>query len=397
MKSGVKVEFGQVGVGTVFFSEPYLEEEESPEIINITYGKIDSFCNLEIKSNNLNWKSQLNIIFNHVDGLKEFDYICGINKLITENETKIYCNYEFQNKVSYKGLYEYKTFQSIGKENTFSLDESFKNINFTYYGFDSLETFSSIIKGINLYHFVSEKGSRITFLYKPVGIDKNMTSILANVNHAIPLSNCKQSTFNVEENVLSYCDMNEAELNYFDDYSTKSGNKMLLRCDCGGYYYQNLITYKLDKTKYPVFRIKHFVASFNKNESKISLMLYSNVEGSLSSYNENKNSIMIFADVMINNKSDYYLSICPIGSPRNIGPDYIINCSLDYSKSDKIDKVYLYPYTDIYNFETPFEVIISDIMENEDYIPPDPSPMPTFSKYLRISSILMALLFYYLF
>ena len=389
-----KIEFGQVGIGDIAFSEPYLEEEEEfPEVINVSYVNMDNSCKLEINTNsNLsNWKSQLNIIFEHSDESKEFefDYFCGVNKLITENETKIYCNYELNNKISYKGLYKYKSFESIGKENTFALDKNFEEKNFYYYGNDNIEPFSKLLKRNNIFLFVSEKGSRISFLFKPSGIDKNISQIGILYNSKIihPLNNCNKSTISNPEYIVSYCDINEKDLNYFEDFSKKRNNYLLLRYACGQYKIINIFPYKLDKSIYPVFRIKHFVASYNKNDSKISMILYSNVEGSLSSYKENNNIILIFIEVIVDDKTQMSLVSCPIGTPKNIGPNYAINCTMSYSKADKIDKVLLYPYYDIYNFEVPFEVIISDIMENEDYVPPEPSPIPAISDYLKLSSI----------
>ena len=38
------------------------------------------------------------------------------------------------------------------------------------------------LHGNNIYHFISEKGSKITFLFKPVGVDKNMEKIAIRVN-----------------------------------------------------------------------------------------------------------------------------------------------------------------------------------------------------------------------
>ena len=47
--------------------------------------------------------------FQYSNGLKEFDYICGVNKLFNEEES-IYCYHENLNRESYKGVYEYATF-----------------------------------------------------------------------------------------------------------------------------------------------------------------------------------------------------------------------------------------------------------------------------------------------
>ena len=183
-----KIEFGQVGIGSIVFSEPFIEESESTDIINVRYLNINSQCELEIETdNNLkNWKSQLNILLSHTDKSDEFDYICGVSKLITEDKAKIYCNFEYNNKVTnYKGAYKYKSFQSLGKGNKFSLDSSFERLEFYYNGDDELYSLSKMYNGLNgnnIYHFISEKGSKITFLFKPVGVDKNMEKIAIRVN-----------------------------------------------------------------------------------------------------------------------------------------------------------------------------------------------------------------------
>ena len=392
----IKVEFGQVGVGTIAFSEPYFEEEESHEVINVKFGKIDMDCNLEvICDNNLStWKSQLNILFNHSDEFKEFDYICGVNKLINENETKTYCYYETNNDKSYKGIYQYKSFKSIGKDNSFKLDNSFEGLQFYYYGEDEIIPLSIVVSGINIYYFISEKGSRISFIYKPLGIDHNMPPIIANDNHGTPLSNCNKTTIDINKGQdyygsIAYCDINEEELNYFDDYSTKSDRKMLNRVRCGIHLYQDIITYRLDKDKYPIFRIKHFYASIN--QSSISTILLADIEGSISGYNENNNSFLIFVSVEIGNDSFYNNMICPVGNPKNLEKNFTIKCDFQFVHKNKIDNVYLLPYYTIINLDYPFEVIIKDVMKNEDYIPP--TPTPTKSRYIKNSIILLLLLF----
>ena len=111
----VKIEFGQVGVGNIAFSEPYIEEQSTPNVIDVDYSNMNTACELEVKSNSdlNNWKSQLNIIFKHESKDTEFDYICGITKFINE-EKKIKCYFEFLNsKKIYKGKYTYKSFENI--------------------------------------------------------------------------------------------------------------------------------------------------------------------------------------------------------------------------------------------------------------------------------------------
>ena len=155
-----KIEFGQVGIGSVAFSEPFIEESESADIINVRYMNINSRCELEIETDdNLNnWKSQLNIILSHTDKKDEFDYICGVSKLITEDKAKIYCNYEYKNAITNnKGLYKYKSFQSLGKGNKFSLDSSFEGLKFDFSGQDELYPLSKFFIGLNannIYYFI---------------------------------------------------------------------------------------------------------------------------------------------------------------------------------------------------------------------------------------------------
>ena len=87
-KGIVKVEFGQAGVGSIAFSEPYFDPGDFYKIININFKAFHNNCSLEIKTDtNLDlWKSQLNIVYSN--GEEKFNYICGVNKLITENEKK---------------------------------------------------------------------------------------------------------------------------------------------------------------------------------------------------------------------------------------------------------------------------------------------------------------------
>lgn len=404
-----KIEFGQVGIGTIGLAEPFIEEEESTETINIEYVSQNLDCQIEISADDFNltnWTNPLNIIFSHENGLHDFNYICGVNKLITEGKEKIYCYYEYLNKRFYKGLYKYKSFQSIGKGNNFVLDNAFKELKFNYYGYDEIFPLSIAIQGLDKYNtlnFVSEKGSRITFFLKTEDIEKNITPIKANNQHNIPLKNCttiKSITFTInrKEYILSYCEIDEDELDYFYYYPDKNSSSMLLRRECGYFHYQNIYTYRLDKNKYPVFRIKHFIASHNY-QSTLTALLLADVEGSISEYAENKNNFYVLVGVETNNKVQISLMICPTGNPKKIGENYAILCSSEFTTEDKINSMYLLPLYGILQSDYPFEIIIKDIMESEDFIPPTPTPTPmptpSIGKYLELSFTLI--LFFALF
>ena len=102
-----------------------------------------------------------------------------------------------------------------------------------------------------------KKEAELHLYTKLQDIDHRMTNILPNKNHLKPLSDCSQSGFNKNngQNIISYCDIDEEELNYFDDYSKENENSIYTQQHCGVYSPQNIIIYKLDKSKYPVFRI----------------------------------------------------------------------------------------------------------------------------------------------
>ena len=221
-----------------------------------------------------------------------------------------------------------------------------------------------------------------------------MTNILPNKNHLKPLSDCSQSGFskNNGQNIISYCDIDEEELNYFDDYSKENENSIYTQQHCGVYRPQNIIIYKLDKSKYPVFRIKHFIASYNY-KSIISALLLADVEGSISDFGENKNSFL----TIVQTESDYHnftnIMVCYTGNPEKIGENYAILCSLEFSTGETINNIYLHPYSGIMHFDYPFEIIIDDVIKSEPFIPPAPTPTPSFSEYLVNYSILLILLF----
>ena len=45
----MKIEFGQVGIENIAFSEPYLEEEgKTPQEVNLVFKNKDTLCDIEI-------------------------------------------------------------------------------------------------------------------------------------------------------------------------------------------------------------------------------------------------------------------------------------------------------------------------------------------------------------
>ena len=135
-KGFVKIEFGQINVETVAFAEPYIpNEQEIPEEIPVSLNNIDEFCDINVFStlSKDKWKNTLNIRFKHSNIEKNFDYQCGKKDIINKGKI-IKCYPEIKNYFSNKGIYEFYNSQSLGTENTFNLDDSFKDKKFQFWG-----------------------------------------------------------------------------------------------------------------------------------------------------------------------------------------------------------------------------------------------------------------------
>ena len=75
----VKIEFGQIEVENIAFSEPYIPKEETPIEIPVTFSSIDEMCDLKVYTtlSKDKWKNTLDITFLHSNGLNTFNYQCG--------------------------------------------------------------------------------------------------------------------------------------------------------------------------------------------------------------------------------------------------------------------------------------------------------------------------------
>ena len=393
-----KIEFGQVGIGSISFSEPYIEEQAT-EDMNVQFGSLNKYdCSLEVTSNsNLdNWKSQLNVIFKHKGKSVEFDYICGVNKILNEPK-KIYCSYEFNNKETLeKGEYVYDSFKVIGKENTFSLDNSFAGKKFVYYGYDSFLPLSKILENKefdNYYYFVSEKGSRFSFIYDSAGIDQNMSPILT-INSNKPLSNCQRTSIALDERktrFIAYCELQSDEIYDFDEYPPQTEYQMINIGLCQYPNFMNIATFKLDKSKYPVLRVKNFIISNILIENYYSFSLLVDIEGSISDCTQDIIGFLFYIRVETNNVNTNEQLKCLFKNPKSIGKNYFITCIFGYNESrDPFTNIYLLPYYSLLKFYYPIEVIIPNEIKGIYFIPPDDEKKSS-ANYISFAFILIIL------
>ena len=372
----IKIEFGQVGIGNIAFSQPYIQEQISNSI-NVQFGSLNQFCFLEIKStSNLDrWKAQLNVIFKHNGKSAEFDYICGVNKIFKDTK-KIFCNYEFLNKeTAYKGEYVYDSYRVIGKENIFNLDNSFRNKKFIYYGYDSFQPLSKIFddKEINnSYYFVSDKGSRFSFIYEPAGIDQSMSPIFTSLGYR--LNNCQKTpiTLDTEKTkFIAYCELQGNEINVFDEYPPKY-YQMINYALCSYKNYMNFYTFKLDKSKYPILNVTDLVIDNTQNNLINYFLLVVDIEGSVSGCTQDTNDILFYIQVEENKVNSTEQAFCSFKSPDIIQKNFKILCYFIYNEFNaSFTNVYLLPYYTILKFYYPIEVKIQNVIKGIFYIPQD--------------------------
>ena len=413
----VKIEFGQVGIGSASFAEPLIKREDSGELIKLSYVKLDDFCNMEISTNNNldNWKSQLIIVYEHVEKKNEFDYICGVTKTVGDERKKIYCNYEYYNIETNKGIYKYKTFRANGKKNNFVFDESFINKQFYFNGNDRIVNFASLfLRSATVYSFISENSRRFYFLYEPTGSDFNLPEIYSNEAHQFsPLSDCHAINITKDgKQYVAYCDVNDKELEYFEKCEPNGGSYMISQGLCNIKYIRNIITCRMDESKYPIFRI-HGFDIVNKTDFSIVTTLHSSVEGNLGGFDGEVNMFIVVVNIEIGNENKTDIMSCYTGRPQTLEKNHSINCNI-FAVNPQFDNIYVYPYSGIIILQNPFEVIITDIMKGNNLInsnpesnpepkleskpesKPEPKPDNSYSEFLNFNIVLFLLLFYVL-
>jgi C1A family cysteine protease len=375
----VRVEFGQIGVESVAFSEPYSKSEGViPIEIPVKYDSIDQQCYLKVSttSDYNKWENTLDISFKNDEKGNNFNFQCGTNSILQEG-TKINCFTEIKNYFTYKGVYKFQGGQSLGTENTFNVDK-LSELSFNFYGYDMIGPLLPL--GTSQIYFVSEEGSQVVFGYSSQSIDEGLPPIFANPSSKIPLSDCRKLKYNgTLVDYFLYCNIKKDEVSYFEDYATKQTDyPMIYYYLCGGRVTTNTITYQLDKTNYPIFRIKSLILPKNKNiTADDNLILNVDVEGSVKNYKK-QNQFIIISSLEKDNENTTYLMLCLTDIPSEAGINYNLTCflNLEKGKTESYDNIYLLPYYIPYSTVYPYEVIIKKEIKGKDSYKPEPDPEP---------------------
>ena len=410
-KGFIKIEFGQIGIENVAFSEPYLEEEgKEPYEIKLKYKKMEGYCNIEISLEDVTdiekWENSLEINFESEDKKTNFNYQCGILNSVKVDK-KLVCYYEYMNWLRPQNYFNYKGFKSLGKDNTFNLGTSVSEIkSFEYYG--NYTIYNVLPKEFNEETFlVSEEGSKIILYFDSYDISKNfLPPIYANIKASTPLSNCKRKIFITDEGKkeqynhnLIICELNSNEINYFDDYNPQNKYSVVYNILCGAKQETQTYGYKLDKNKYPVFKVKNIYLEKTNNLSESTQISFNTILNGTITEEYADQMFMAFADVEYGNKNRTYVLVCMTGNPDLNLKEHNMTCQIQIGKDEgeiNYNNLYIHPYIIPYGIYSAYEVIMEDVIkkENEFNPKPDPQPVPvpTDSKNIELSFLTMLII-----
>ena len=190
-----------------------------------------------------------------------------------------------------------------------------------------------------------------------------MPAISPNEYTEYTLSRCNRTNIIKNKQYISYCNITEEELKYFD-----GENRMVSQGLCGINYYRNIIPRILDEMKYPIFKIKSFEL-VKLDVYEISATINSKIIGNIEGYNGTGNSFSVLIFIEYNNTNHSEIMNCEIGSPtiEQIN-SYDLNCQIFYFYEKSPTNVYLTPYYGITELLNPFQIIIDEEIKAKNNI-----------------------------
>jgi len=354
-----KVEFGELGIEKVSFSEPYIPENNktNSKTIDAKF-TLKQDCSLEFNTGNEEIKESFKLYFQNVDDPdSEFYYQCSLSPVGNKSKNEGYCSYNFNNIFEKKGYFKYKNYSSIKNENEYNFDFSSlpRENQFYFYGIDYIDYIYEYDS------YISEEGSGILLYYQSEDDLGLVSNIYPNENIEASLSNCTIIPLIINVNyTYIYCKLKKEEINYFEN-----NEDLPLAYDifCGVKELIDVVVHKLDKTKFPVFKVKYFVKP-KVNDNRFTIV--TNIEGSISEFNEETSFFII---IKTNNNEEAQYLDCKIPLPSKIQDNFEIFCeNLDgFEKNIDSYDFYLTPYYFIESFVYPFEVFIMNDIKAINY------------------------------
>ena len=327
----LNVEFGQIGIEHIAFSEPYIPNEEKNDVY-FSLNKFDEQCYLYINITNdtyQNMENTLEIELKNKKSDNSFFYQCSKVTNLNENEHTIKCYMEwnklYQNE---KGEYDLTKYTSLEEENNFILDDKETNFGFNYLGIPFLKPVET-----NPFYFISGEGSRISFLLvKDKNEKKYFTKIYPSKNADKSLSDCH--IFNLEDNKydLVYCNIQENELDYFKydiDYSPLYTESL-----CGAWTSLGTYVYRLNTTKSLKILIENIYQPLSHNITKESqFKIKAKIEGNLE-YEHEDISFSLFTFAELDKKNHTKKLNCEFKLKDNSNEEIDIICTMELESDE---------------------------------------------------------------
>ena len=344
-KGFVKIEFSEVGVEQVIFSEPYIEDNSPEKDVSIKFNDFTEECNFKYTSTNS--ENYFEMYFEKDDSNLYFQ--CGS---APHSGNGGICSISTKSSLNPKGTYEYSAHNTLLNKNKYTLDFSSISKEFYYYGVDSINSY------YDKYLYISKAGRKIYLFYLPEDkYDDYVPKIYPNYKVNTPLSKCKLENFNYYRTIV--CDIQDSEFSYF---SSSPHLPLSYEILCGYKTQMFASVVVLDTKKYPIFKVKQLILPEREYiDGKSTIILLADVEGSTSGLTDN---ILYFTGMIIiehNAKEDSYNLYCKIENPKKVN-NFKIPCQtiLSFNYTD----VYLNPFYIQGSYEQdPFQVIIEDIIE----------------------------------
>ena len=360
-----KIEFGELEIENVAFSEPYIESESTSEGDISAKMTLQDDCRITYSTESNNYENfELNFDNDKSKENNNLYYHCGKDPKVKENSGICSFNYECLN--AEKGYFTYKNSSMLRSNNKLTLDfSSFNQNQFYYYGADYID----VIYVETVPFYVSQSGSGITLLFSSFsGKDTNLVSkIYPNKDISTPFSNCKLTDIELDTDYyLLNCKLTQDDID-----NIPQNNDLPIAYDilCGRKEKTTAYVLKLDTTKYPIYRIKEFILPFSDSvDGSDKITLIAEIEGSVSGLNGiNENNYFIAnANIYNNNKLTFVELECEIENPSSKKEDFEIYCFPYLEKRTKYDSIYLLPYYTPVESATPFEVIIDNSIKGTD-------------------------------
>ena len=380
-----KVEFAQIGIEKVGFSEPYIPDNSTEKEISLKFTPSED-CKLRFSSGSTDIENSFEMKFKNTKSSdSSFYYQCGLEPLKNNNEGV--CSYAAESIYNEKGYYTYSDYLSLQKNNLLQFDfSSFQNQQFYYYGADYIDP----LYGEDYY--ISEEGSKIILYFEAYSDeDDNFVSLIyPNKKSTTPLSNCKAINISdAEVQSIVYCDLTKSEIDYFD-----SSLPLAYSVLCGSKEQTSAMIHKLDKSNYPLYRVKRLVIPDEQYLQQYSeFIMIADIEGSVSGVdNNNNNTFGAIIDIKNGEESNIKFLHCETPGSSSKKTNIELTCSILLDNSDlgrltcNTNNVYLYPIyypKKTYNL---YEVRINDNLEyiSENRYDP-PSRVYTSQSLIKVS------------